>query len=407
MEARLSHAAVLAAALVSMGASHRTANFVVRAATKELATEIGEAAEKYRHDLAIDWLGRPMNNWPQPCPIAVEVGPNLGAGGATSFIFDRGRVYGWEMTIQGSRERLLDSVLPHEVTHTIFATYFGRPLPRWADEGASSTVEHDSERSKQQRMLVSFLRSERGIPFNRMFAMKQYPHDILPLYAQGHSLATYLMAQGGKRKFLRFVKDGLDGDNWPAATRDHYGFNNLGELQTDWLDWVRRGSPLPIADPPVQDSAVGRLVSHDARQPAPRSDLVYHEPAGKRAGNLVPVAGSEKQPFGALPRSKNPASADSRGWRRPNTPTNATDESVRDENDRDGSDLLAMNGDEARFDASQAPGPIVSQSHRAPTSEVAKPRDALRNPTPTHTATPPVGGAKRSVYQKGARQTSR
>lgn len=396
MEARLSHAAVLAAALVSLGASHRTANFVVRATTKELAKEVGEAAEKYRHDLAVDWLGQSMNNWPQPCPITVEVGPNLGAGGATSFIFDRGRVYGWEMTIQGSRERLLDSVLPHEVTHTIFATYFGRPLPRWADEGASSTVEHDSERSKQQRMLVSFLRSERGIPFNRMFAMKQYPHDILPLYAQGHSLATFLMAQGGKRKFLRFVKDGLDGDNWAAATRDHYGFKNLGELQTDWLDWVRRGSPLPIADRPAPDSATGRLVSHDARQPAPRADLVYHEPAGKRASKLVPVAGSENQPRGARPKSSGRPSGDSRGWHRPSARTEATAES----------DLLAMSRDEMQFDARQAPGPIMSQSHRAPTPDV-KPTDAQRDQAPAAAAQPttaaqPAGGAKRSVYQKGA-----
>ena len=44
-----------------------------------------------------------------------------GAGGATSFVFDRGEVFGWKMNIQGSRERILDSVLPHEVTHTIFA----------------------------------------------------------------------------------------------------------------------------------------------------------------------------------------------------------------------------------------------------------------------------------------------
>ena len=396
MEARLSYAAVLAAALVSLGASHRTANFVVRAATKELAREVGDAAEKYRHDLAIEWLGQPMNKWPQPCPITVEVGPNLGAGGATSFIFDRGRVYGWEMTIQGSRERLLDSVLPHEVTHTIFATYFGRPLPRWADEGASSTVEHDSERSKQQRMLVSFLRSERGIPFNRMFAMKEYPQDILPLYAQGHSLATYLMAQGGKRKFLRFVKDGLDGSNWPAAMRDNYGFKDLGELQTDWLDWVRRGSPLPIAERSSKDAATGRLVNHETRQPAPRADLVYHEPAGKPAGNLVEVAGSDKQPRGARPKSNQPSDAPS-GWHRPGTRTDAAAER----------DLLALNGgaDETQFDASQAPGPIVSQSHRTPTPEPVKPRAVERKQTPPAAAQP--GGAKRSVYQKGARSTPR
>ena len=67
------------------------------------------------------------------------------------------------MHIQGSRERILDSVLPHEITHTIFATHFGRPLPRWADEGACTTVEHVSEKAKQDNFLIQFLTpDERG-----------------------------------------------------------------------------------------------------------------------------------------------------------------------------------------------------------------------------------------------------
>ncbi|HET6881082.1 MAG TPA: hypothetical protein VFI31_13050 [Pirellulales bacterium] len=294
MEARLVSTAFVAAALVSLGASplvslgasHRTANFIVRAANPEVAKEVGQAAEKYRRELAIEWLGKEMPTWYQPCPIVVEVGPRLGAGGATSFIFDHGDVFGWQMSIQGSRERILDSVLPHEVTHTIFASYFRRPLPRWADEGASSTVEHESERRKQQRMLIQFLQTRRGIAFNDMFAMKQYPKDILPLYAQGHSLATFLVAQGGKREFLRYVKDGLDTNDWRAATVAHYRYESLGKLQSAWLAWVRSGSPLPLTGPAGEERDPRELpeelpaeliVTNDARQQRPSASLVYHE----------------------------------------------------------------------------------------------------------------------------------
>lgn len=115
-------------------AGYRTANFVVEAPSPQLAQKIGDAAEQYRHDLAIEWIGQPLPRWSQPCPITAEVAPTLGAGGATSFVFDRGEVFNWTMTIQGSEERILDSVLPHEVTHTIFASHFRQPLPRWADE---------------------------------------------------------------------------------------------------------------------------------------------------------------------------------------------------------------------------------------------------------------------------------
>jgi hypothetical protein len=311
MEARLVSAAFMAAALVSLGASHRTANFIVRAHRPETAKEVGQAAEKYRHDLAIEWLGKEMPNWFQPCPITVEEGPQLGAGGATSFIFDHGDVFGWQMSIQGSRERILDSVLPHEVTHTIFASYFRRPLPRWADEGASSTVEHDSERRKQQRMLIQFLQTRRGISFNNMFAMKQYPKDILPLYAQGHSLATFLVAQGGKRKFLRYVKDGLDTDDWRTATQSHYRFESLGRLQTVWLDWVRRGSPLPLAAPIANEGEPGNLVvANEVRQPRPTGDLVHREAAdataAQPAADMLAVANAPSSEAGDDSASPGP-----------------------------------------------------------------------------------------------------
>jgi len=134
-------------------------------------------------------------------------------------------------------------VLPHEVTHTVFATHFRRPLPRWADEGACTTVEHASEKTKQQNMLISFLRTGRGIAFSRMFAMREYPHDVMPLYSQGYSVARFLVAQGGRRKFLDFLSDGMRDENWSRAVKQHYGFDDLRVLQDNWLAWVKQGSP--------------------------------------------------------------------------------------------------------------------------------------------------------------------
>ena len=41
-------------------------------------------------------------------------------------------------------ERMLHSVLPHEMTHTVFAHHFRYPVPRWADEGGSVLSEDDA-----------------------------------------------------------------------------------------------------------------------------------------------------------------------------------------------------------------------------------------------------------------------
>ena len=51
----------------------------------------------------------------------------------------------------------------------------------------------------------------RGIAFPQMFAMREYPADVLPLYSQGYSLARYLIERGGRHKYVSFVGDGLAG----------------------------------------------------------------------------------------------------------------------------------------------------------------------------------------------------
>src|SRR5271166_1234702 len=259
MEARLIRPALLAALLmVSMGASYRSANFIVETADPQMAVRISQTAEQFRHDLAIEWLGQAMPNWAQPCMMTVQVAPHLGAGGATTFVFDQGEVFGWRMTIQGSAERVLDSVLPHEITHMIFASYFRRPLPRWADEGGATSVEHISEKQKHRQMLEQFLRTGRGIAFGQMFAMTEYPPDVMPLYAQGYSLAEFLIYHGGRRKFVAFLTDGMRDGQWAAAVQRNYKINDLTTLQNTWVAWVAQGYPAPATENNLR-TAAGQL----------------------------------------------------------------------------------------------------------------------------------------------------
>jgi hypothetical protein len=320
MEARILRAATVLAAVVSLpiqistAASSRTANFVVEAPTPELADKIGKAAEQFRHDLAISWTGQAMPNWSRPCPIQAEVAPQLGAGGQTSFVFDRGEVFGWDMHIQGSEERVLDSVLPHEVTHTVFASYFRQPLPRWADEGACTTVEHISERSKQQVMLVNFLRSDHGIAFDKLFAMKEYPHDVLPLYSEGYSLARFLIDQWGRPEFMAFVAEGMKSENWTATVKKHYGFDNLQVLQDNWLDWVKQGSP-------ALRSRAGEMLASNERNgrsdanPVFRAQSDDHDSASN-GGRVMLASTRAAGPTTGAGSDASPAGGD-RGWTSP------------------------------------------------------------------------------------------
>jgi hypothetical protein len=286
--------------LVSMGARYRSANFIVETADPRFAQVCAETAEKYRHDLAIEWLGQEMPNWWQPCPVTILVGPNLGAGGKTQFVFNGGEVYGWVMSIQGSPERVLDSVIPHEVTHMIFASHFRRPLPRWADEGGATSVEHANERNKHRVMLDQFLRTGRGISFSRMFTMMDYPSpsEIMPLYAEGYSLAEYLIQLGGRRKYVEFLDDALKSGDWPGAIRRNYGPQDLGQLQNNWLAWIKQGSPITRqpGNPATAGDTPVLLASHSAPGTMSAATNLRSVPGLRSAPNLRSVAGLRSAP---------------------------------------------------------------------------------------------------------------
>src|SRR5436190_15889327 len=171
---RLALCLVVLAAIASMGAQYRTPNFLVNAQDQQVAKKVGDLAEVYRRDKAIMWLGQEMPAWPQPCPLYVTVNME-GPSGATSFQFGQGRVLGMKMEIQGPLDRLLASVLPHEITHTVFAHHFRRALPRWADEGGSVLSEDDLERERHDKIVRGILNRSQQFRLRNLFALKDYP----------------------------------------------------------------------------------------------------------------------------------------------------------------------------------------------------------------------------------------
>jgi hypothetical protein len=253
MDARLFRLAALVPALAlvgatsSQGATFSTQNFVVTTADPDFAKQVAQTAERFRAQLAHDWLGHELPRWFRPCQVSVTVG-QIGAGGATTFTFAAGQVFGWNMKVQGTPERILDSVIPHEVSHTIFASYFRRPLPRWADEGAASLVEHESERRRQSLLLQQVFNTPQRIPLTNLISMKEYPGDmqsVLTMYAEGYSLADYLVQSGGetgKERYLRFLQDAHEHD-WNHAIRTWYGLPDVTTLERRWSNWVTAGSP--------------------------------------------------------------------------------------------------------------------------------------------------------------------
>jgi hypothetical protein len=313
--------AVLWSQFPAFAASQRTQNFLISAPTPQLAAAVAEAAERYRRDLAIYWLGGPLAPWPTPCPIRVVAGDNLAAQGVTTY--NPAPVRDFQMEVIGTPERILDSVLPHEVTHTILATYFGRPLPRWADEGICTTVEHESERGKHEIKLREFLHSRRGIAMNQLFLMTEYPPDVLPMYAQGYSVCRFLIDQKGARVFIEFLGEYMRHPSWTANIKRFYGYDSLKELQDHWLAWVSEGSgsvdKYVKQDPARSASSEVALAGASALSPqlispvnGPSNASSANAPsntalAASRSGQPNALNGPELSPASGQPAADGPA----------------------------------------------------------------------------------------------------
>ena len=169
---------------VLAGASFRSTNFAVDAPSREVAQRVAERAEACRISIAQAWLGHELTTWSTPCPIRVRLTEGE-AGGLTSFGFNQGRVTDQSMTVEGRLDRILASALPHEVTHTIFASYFGGPMPRWADEGASLLSEDDRERRRHDQIALDLLARRGEIPLARLFVIEEYPEGSDELLRSG------------------------------------------------------------------------------------------------------------------------------------------------------------------------------------------------------------------------------
>jgi RNA polymerase sigma factor (sigma-70 family) len=244
---------------------HRSANFVVSAPTPVMARVIASEAEHHRRVLALKWLGKELPQWPRPCEIRFIPGSGA-SGGATTFTYAKDKdgapvMKSAGMEIRGDFLAALTDNLPHEVMHTVLASYFGRPLPRWADEGIAMLSEGDAEQFAHDVRVRELLNAGRGVRLKVLLTMTEYPKDVIVLYSQGHSLARFLAGRSapgapglenlphvgplfknpgadGHRRLIAFIQLGTEkntAESWGVAAKTVYGFDSVDALEEEWL----------------------------------------------------------------------------------------------------------------------------------------------------------------------------
>jgi hypothetical protein len=316
--------ALFIAVFASMGASYRTQNFAVQAPTPELAERFGQWAEYYRKEKALQWLGQEMPPWPEPCPLIVQITME-GPSGQTDFHFGPQGVASQVMKIRGPLDRLLASVLPHEITHTVFAYYFRRPVPRWADEGGAVLSEDDLERDRHDKLTRQILNHGREIRLRTLFTLTNYPNDgekIACMYAEGFSMSNYLVDRSNRQTFLQFVAHGMQ-HGWDSAAQTFYRVRNVEDLEEAWLKRLRD----------TKGQSLIQLAQNKTSPAGPKADTVVRltvPPAQPLAAapvfrGQVPAASEQGQRFGSsrpgyLPDTYPAPQAPAVGGWQPNPP---------------------------------------------------------------------------------------
>jgi hypothetical protein len=138
--------------------------------------------------------------------------------------------------------------------------------------------EADDEQAEYDTRLRDMLGQGRGVRLKVLFPMAEYPQDVMALYAQGHSIARFLVARtgvpvlkdiplvggvfdpkNGHQRLLVFTLMGSKENtpaSWNEAAKTVYGFASVDALEEAWLEWLARpesalrrpeGSPRPVA----------------------------------------------------------------------------------------------------------------------------------------------------------------
>lgn len=261
MKERLTCLLIFLSANCSLGATFETRNFQVVADSAEVAQSIAECAESSRKEVATLWSGEELPPWKTRCRVEVKV-HHGSAQGLTSYEMRGGKNGDWEMVVEGSLDELVDSIVPHEVSHTVFASLFAHPLPRWADEGAAMLCETPSQQKRQRLLAAQIIKSKNRTPLRSILGLKEYPKnssEIMAIYYIGYSLSDFLVKSAGRARYLELL-DRAENVGWDEAVWELYGFDDIEALEQNWVEWVQTGHP-------PQPALRGKWVEQTETQP--------------------------------------------------------------------------------------------------------------------------------------------
>jgi hypothetical protein len=238
-----------------------TANFRIFHADPALAERVATAAEEARDRIFLRWTGGVgPASWSPPCDLYLyptaevfsrRTGQPATNPGFSTMGLNNGRVVARRVNLRADHDRLVEAVLPHELTHVVLADLFPETqIPRWADEGLAVLAEPDAEQTARAAELDGALRSGRLFRLQTLMST-DYPDarywDLF--YGQSISLTSFLLDQGTAPQLIEFLRTAQT-NGVEAGLEKVYRIGGYADLEAKWLGYAQgKAAPMARAQP--------------------------------------------------------------------------------------------------------------------------------------------------------------
>lgn len=145
-----------------------------------------------------------------------------------------------EVVVYQSFDTARGGTLDHELTHAFMFYWLNSNFDLFLNEGVAQNSEY-KRRQTLRHIVYNRYNNGEFVTLDKLYGRNQYDARLL-IYHQGFSVVDFLIARGGSLWFVAFLDELTNGgSDISTALKIFYGYNNLKELELDWIEYVVNG----------------------------------------------------------------------------------------------------------------------------------------------------------------------
>lgn len=145
-----------------------------------------------------------------------------------------------EVVVYQSFDTARGGTLDHELTHAFMFYWLNSNFDLFLNEGVAQNSEY-KRRQTLRHIVYNRYNNGEFITLDKLYGRNQYDARLL-IYHQGFSVVDFLIARGGSLWFVAFLDELTNGgSDISTALKNFYGYNNLKELELDWIEYIVNG----------------------------------------------------------------------------------------------------------------------------------------------------------------------